>query len=98
MKSDLEGNLAKPKSAIGMIVAALRQRREQGTRSFTVLSCDNLPENGDKVNKHTQHNQHNQHKCHCSQCTEGLYVCIIVGYQVGCNVECYISWFEGISV
>lgn len=72
MKSDLEGNLAKPKSAIGMIVAALRQRREQGTRSFTVLSCDNLPENGDKVNTDNQHNQHNQHKC---QCTEGLYVC-----------------------
>jgi hypothetical protein len=32
-----------PKTAIGMIVAALRQRREKHTPSFTVLSCDNLP-------------------------------------------------------
>ena len=49
MKSDLDGDLAKPSSAIGMIVAALRKRRQEGTPSFTVLSCDNLPENGDKV-------------------------------------------------
>lgn len=49
VKSDLDGDLAKPSSAIGMIVAALRQRRKNGTPSFTVLSCDNLPENGDKV-------------------------------------------------
>ncbi|CAM9266229.1 unnamed protein product, partial [Choristocarpus tenellus] len=49
VKSDLEGNLAKPKTAIGMIVAGLRQRRNSGVPSFTVLSCDNLPENGDKV-------------------------------------------------
>ena len=49
VKSDLDGDLAKPSSAIGMIVAALRQRRAKGTPSFTVLSCDNLPENGDKV-------------------------------------------------
>lgn len=51
MKSDLEGGLSKPKSAIGMIVAGLRKRRDTGVKSFTVLSCDNLPENGDKVNK-----------------------------------------------
>lgn len=49
IKDDLEGDLAKPKSAIGMIVAALRQRKRKGMVSFTVLSCDNLPENGDKV-------------------------------------------------
>lgn len=49
VKSDLDGDLAKPSTAIGMIVAALRQRRDKGTPSFTVLSCDNLPENGDKV-------------------------------------------------
>lgn len=49
VKDDLEGNLAKPKTAIGMIVAALRQRKQKGMVSFTVLSCDNLPENGDKV-------------------------------------------------
>lgn len=51
VKNDLEGDLAKPSTAIGMIVAALRQRRDTGTPSFTVLSCDNLPENGDKVNE-----------------------------------------------
>lgn len=49
VKSDLDGDLAKPSSAIGMIVAALRKRKKEGTPSFTVLSCDNLPENGDKV-------------------------------------------------
>lgn len=49
VKADLEGNLAKPKTAIGMIVAALRQRRANHVPSFTVLSCDNLPENGDKA-------------------------------------------------
>ncbi|CAM9946560.1 unnamed protein product [Ectocarpus sp. 12 AP-2014] len=49
VKSDLDGDLAKPSSAIGMIVAALRQRKNNGTPSFTVLSCDNLPENGDKI-------------------------------------------------
>ena len=51
VKSDLDGDLAQPSSAIGMIVAALRQRRNSGTPSFTVLSCDNLPENGDKVRR-----------------------------------------------
>lgn len=49
VKSDLQGDLATPKSAIGMIVAALRKRKAEGTKSFTVLSCDNLPENGDKI-------------------------------------------------
>nr|AGN55416.1 mannitol dehydrogenase [Saccharina japonica] len=49
VKSDLDGDLAKPSSAIGMIVAALRKRKQEGTPSFTVLSCDNLPENGDKI-------------------------------------------------
>ncbi|CAM9662527.1 unnamed protein product, partial [Sphacelaria rigidula] len=32
-----------------MIVAALKQRKANGVKSFTVLSCDNLPENGDKI-------------------------------------------------
>lgn len=51
VKNDLDGDLAKPSTAIGMIVAALRQRRDTGVPSFTVLSCDNLPENGDKVSR-----------------------------------------------
>ncbi|MGK3127759.1 fructuronate reductase [Pantoea sp. C8B4] len=35
-----------PKSAIGFIVEALRVRRERGVGPFTVLSCDNLRDNG----------------------------------------------------
>ena len=35
-----------PKSAIGYIVEALRLRREQGLNAFTVMSCDNVRENG----------------------------------------------------
>ncbi|CAM9645157.1 unnamed protein product, partial [Chrysoparadoxa australica] len=49
VKSDLEGDLACPKTAIGMICAALRARKNRGIESFTVMSCDNLPENGDKI-------------------------------------------------
>ncbi|WP_227268557.1 mannitol dehydrogenase family protein [Roseobacter weihaiensis] len=35
-----------PKTAPGFIVAALAKRRAEGLRPFTVLSCDNLPDNG----------------------------------------------------
>jgi fructuronate reductase len=35
-----------PKSAIGFLVHALAQRRDAGVDAFTVLSCDNLPDNG----------------------------------------------------
>ena len=35
-----------PRSAIGLIVAALGRRRAAGLAPFTVLSCDNLPNNG----------------------------------------------------
>jgi fructuronate reductase len=35
-----------PKSTIGFLVRALERRRGEGTRPFTVLCCDNLPENG----------------------------------------------------
>ncbi len=38
--------LAAPKSAIGFIVSALAQRQANGSKAFTVLSCDNLPSNG----------------------------------------------------
>jgi len=37
---------AEPRSAIGIIVEALRRRQAAGTGPFTVLCCDNLPENG----------------------------------------------------
>lgn len=35
-----------PKTAIGLIAAALGKRRRAGIPPFTVLSCDNLPNNG----------------------------------------------------
>lgn len=35
-----------PSSVPGLLVEALRARKANGTRPFTVLSCDNLPENG----------------------------------------------------
>ncbi|GAA6182742.1 mannitol dehydrogenase family protein [Shimia sp. NS0008-38b] len=35
-----------PVSAIGFLMRALQIRRAAGTAPFTVLSCDNLPENG----------------------------------------------------
>ncbi len=38
---------AHPVGAVGFIVEALRIRRERGLPGFTVLSCDNLPDNGE---------------------------------------------------
>ncbi|MBL4811285.1 MAG: mannitol dehydrogenase family protein, partial [Rhodobacteraceae bacterium] len=37
---------AKPTSVFGIIIKALRIRRDAGIAPFTVMSCDNLPENG----------------------------------------------------
>jgi fructuronate reductase len=42
---------AAPQSAAGVIVAALKRRRDRGIPAFTVMSCDNMPENG-----HVAHN------------------------------------------
>lgn len=39
-------NPAKPATAFGAIVAALKARRAAGIVPFTVMSCDNLPGNG----------------------------------------------------
>ncbi|AVX06232.1 fructuronate reductase (plasmid) [Maritalea myrionectae] len=39
-------NLDAPRTAIGFIVSALNQRRQAGQKPFTLLSCDNLPSNG----------------------------------------------------
>lgn len=39
-------NLRTPVGAIGLIVEGLRLRREKALRPYTVLCCDNLPENG----------------------------------------------------
>ena len=35
-----------PRSAVGFVVYALAKRRAEGRAPFTILSCDNLPENG----------------------------------------------------
>ena len=40
------GNLSAPRTAPGFIVAALQQRRDKGLGGLTILSCDNLPANG----------------------------------------------------
>jgi mannitol 2-dehydrogenase len=37
---------ARPATAFGAIIAALRLRQEAGVQPFTVMSCDNLPGNG----------------------------------------------------
>jgi len=36
----------KPNSAIGYIVEALARRKQRGLKAFTVMSCDNVQENG----------------------------------------------------
>lgn len=46
---EVVGDLSHPRepgTAAGMIVEALRRRRDAGLAPFTVLSCDNLPHNG----------------------------------------------------
>jgi len=40
-----------PHSVPGLLVAALRLRRATGVAPFTVLSCDNLPENGSSTRR-----------------------------------------------
>ncbi|HEY5715595.1 MAG TPA: fructuronate reductase [Psychromonas sp.] len=45
IKADL-ANPGTPNSAIGYIVEALRMRRERNITPFTVMSCDNVQENG----------------------------------------------------
>jgi fructuronate reductase len=51
---DIRHDLAsprRPRSAIGYLVAGLRARREQGTQAYTVLSCDNLADNGHRLRR-----------------------------------------------
>lgn len=40
-------NIDKPATVFGLIISALKRRRAQNTPPFTVLSCDNIPHNGD---------------------------------------------------
>jgi fructuronate reductase len=43
--ADLQ-NPHQPKSAPGVVVEALSRRKQAGLPAFTVMSCDNMPENG----------------------------------------------------
>ncbi|MGJ4859875.1 mannitol dehydrogenase family protein [Labrys sp. KB_33_2] len=45
IRHDLAGG--PPRTVFGYIVAALARRRQAGLPPFTVMSCDNLPRNGD---------------------------------------------------
>ena len=40
-----------PRTFVGYLVAALRQRHEQGTAAFNVISCDNLTANGQRLRR-----------------------------------------------
>ncbi|MCI0509134.1 mannitol 2-dehydrogenase [Chromohalobacter marismortui] len=40
-----------PRTTFGLVVAALKRRRERGIAPFTVMSCDNIEGNGDVARK-----------------------------------------------
>jgi len=40
-------NIDKPSTVFGLMIAALKRRKAQSVRPFTILSCDNIPHNGD---------------------------------------------------
>jgi fructuronate reductase len=44
-------NPDRPRSAIGFIVAGLKMRRDRNLVPFTILTCDNLPTNGQMTRK-----------------------------------------------
>ena len=50
IRHDLTSHLT-PRSAPGLVVAALAERHRRGRKPFTVLTCDNLPANGQTVRK-----------------------------------------------
>ena len=44
--TDDAANPDSPNTVFGIIIAALRKRKENAVKPFTVMTCDNLPENG----------------------------------------------------
>lgn len=40
-----------PKTVFGIVIEALRRRKERGMKGFTIMSCDNLQENGSMAKK-----------------------------------------------
>ncbi|WP_428523152.1 mannitol dehydrogenase family protein [Roseibium sp.] len=45
IKNDIN-NLGTPETIFGLLISALRLRKDGGLAPFTIMSCDNLPENG----------------------------------------------------
>lgn len=39
-------NVQAPQTVFGVLIAAIEKRRDKGLEPFTIMSCDNLPENG----------------------------------------------------
>lgn len=50
VSSDVE-NPEAPRTVFGLVVRALQLRRERGIAPFTVMTCDNIPENGHVARK-----------------------------------------------
>lgn len=50
VQDDLKNQTA-PKSVFGIVIEALKRRKERGMNGFTILSCDNLQENGRMAKK-----------------------------------------------
>ena len=50
IRSDLSGEAA-PTTAFGFLTEALARRRSSGTAPFTVMSCDNIPGNGEVAHR-----------------------------------------------
>lgn len=51
IKADIE-NPSAPQTVFGILIAGLALRRQRNVPPFTIMSCDNLPENG-HVTRHT---------------------------------------------
>ena len=48
-------NINSPSTIFGLIIAALIYRREQNLPAFTVMSCDNIPHNGNVTKRIIEH-------------------------------------------
>ncbi len=51
VRHDLEKKEETPLTAVGLIVYGLKERLKTGAFPLTILSCDNIPENGDVLKK-----------------------------------------------
>jgi mannitol 2-dehydrogenase len=47
---DLQPGVA-PKTSFGLIIEAVNRRRQRGVTPFTIMSCDNIPSNGDTAKR-----------------------------------------------